>query len=166
MLALVLALTFADPPITDGNWRTHPKVVAIRGEVEALEAQLQGAKPHEKHFPDCLDRDGDMDRYAFKDAQGATRKLHIEGGGSDSAWKMDAYYSDKGALRFVFIKAGAVNGAQLEKRIYFENKKRIFETHQYVTDVGYTFPNPWPDSELPFSATARWARHAACENDD
>ena len=166
MLLIAVSLLLADPPITAGNWRAHPAIVAISAQVDAIETRLKGVKPREKHFPDCLGSDGDMDRYAFADATG-TRKLHLEGGsGDDSGWRMDAYYNDNGALLFVIIRATAVNHAELEHRIYFAGTKRLYENHVFTTDVTYPFFDPWPSDEIPFSAAERWVRQKACEKED
>jgi hypothetical protein len=49
----------------------------------------------------------------------------------------------------VLIKAGAVNGTQIEYRIYLSKAgKRLWESRDLLEGPGYTFPSVWPEREL------------------
>ena len=85
----------------------------------------------------------------YVDQENKVSKYIQEAGSDDSALKSNFYYDKSFKLRFVLITGGAVNGSELEHRIYFnENGERISESHEYINGPGYTFPNPWPESEI------------------
>lgn len=77
------------------------------------------------------------------------RRYEKQAGSEDSSLTWQHYYDDSGRLRFVFISGGAVNGARLEHRIYFdESGQRAWESHQYLKGPHYSFPKVWPDEQL------------------
>ncbi len=85
------------------------------------------------------------------DNLGTVRKYIEAAGSEDSALTSNYYYDHAGRLRFVFITGGAINGSQLEHRIYFDTRgKRIWEIQKYLTDIHYTFPSIWPKKDFIF----------------
>jgi hypothetical protein len=92
------------------------------------------------------------------------RYYEKQGGSDDSALKLQHYYDEAGRLRFVLITGGAVNGSELEQRIYFDEQgKRIWEEHKYTKGPGYTFPEIWPAEQLQLhDAAAAFAAKSPC----
>lgn len=143
--------------ITQANWQRHPKIRAVRLVVQSVNARLKkGAlKTSKREFEYCEPYE-DTFRQLAVDSKGMVRRYEKRGGSEDSSLTWQHYYDDSGRLRFVFITGGAVNGAQLEHRIYFdESGQRIWETHKYVKGPGYTFPEIWPDEQLQKSDPAQ-----------
>ena len=166
VLFFVFSLVAAAPPITAKNWRRHPLVVEVRQDVAAVDAlaKAERLKKEERLNGACESYRGDMVRTVFRDASKRIRRFVIDQGSEDSRVTLTHDYDDSGRLRFVFITAGAVNGSELEHRIYVgRDGKRLWETHVYTKGPGYTFPSVWPQEELAVDAGARWARTLPCE---
>jgi hypothetical protein len=136
--------------ITKANWQQHPKIKAIRAIVQSVKTGMSGKRliTKKRTFEYCEPGE-DTVRMIATDSSGRARFYQNEGGSEDSSLKLEHYYDDAGRLRFVFITGGAVNGSELEHRIYFdETGKRIWEEHAYKKGPGYTFPEVWPDDQL------------------
>lgn len=136
--------------VTKANWQQHPKIKAVRAIVQSIKSDMSGKRltTRKRTFEYC-EPGADTERMIATDAQGRARFYQNEGGSEDSSLKVEQYYDETGRLRFVFITGGAVNGTQLEHRIYFdETGKRIWEAQTFTKGPGYTFPQVWPDEEL------------------
>lgn len=91
----------------------------------------------------------DTKRVVFINTKDVVRKYIVEAGSDDSAATWNYYYDDNEKLRFIFMTAGAVNGSELEHRVYFDiTGNRIFEDHKYTKGPGYTFPKILPENEV------------------
>ena len=154
--APLLAHTFyssvqeASGEITKANWQQHPKIKEIRAIVQAVNNGMsrKSLKVRKRAFDYCEPYE-DTTRTIATDSNGRVRFYANEGGSDDSALKWEHYYDEQGRLRFVFITGGAVNGSELEHRIYFDEKgARIWEDHTYKKGPGYTFPEVWPEDQL------------------
>ena len=135
--------------IDASNWQNHPKIRAVRSIVESVNAGLKNRvfKISTRKFEYCESYEDTMRQMAV-DRKGIVRRYENQAGSDDSALTWQHYYDEVGRLRFVFISGGAVNGSQLEHRIYFdESGKRLWEEHKYVKGPGYTFPEVWPETE-------------------
>ncbi|MDT4969371.1 MAG: hypothetical protein QOJ64_4108 [Acidobacteriota bacterium] len=152
--------------ITKSNWQQHPKIKAIRAIVQSVDTALtrKSLTIKKRSFEDCEPYE-DALRTIATDSRGHVRYYAKEAGSEDSALKWQHYYDEKGNLRFVFITGGAVNGAELEHRIYFdEYGKRIWELQVYTKGPGYTFPEIWPDDQLQIKNPAmKFASKAPCK---
>jgi|GEM_PF-899655 len=143
--------------ITSANWQQHPKIKAVRIVVESVNAaKTKGAlKNSVRKFEYCEPYEDTLRRMAV-DSKGIVRWYQKQAGSEDSSLTWEHYYDEAGRVRFVFISGGAVNGAKLEHRIYFdEGGTRIWEEHKYVKGPGYTFPEVWPDEQLQKSDPAK-----------
>ena len=137
-----LPVIAAENPITEKNWRNHPAIVEVRGIFSEIETGVK-----KKAFsPSAVSEPAGT---AFRDASGRIRKFVTEGGSEDSAYTASQYYDSAATLRFIFVTAGAVNGAQAEYRVYFNAAgKKIWENRTLTTKQGYTFPETWPDDAI------------------
>jgi hypothetical protein len=147
---LVAAQIPQDAPITKANWNQHPKIKAVRAIVAAVDAGVtrKTLKVSVRKFEYCEPYEDTVRKQAV-DAQRLVRMYEKQGGSDDSSLTTKHFYDEAGRLRFVFITGGAVNGSQLEQRIYFDEAgQRIWEEHKYVKGPGYTFPEVWPDDQL------------------
>ncbi|MDT4895770.1 MAG: hypothetical protein QOH25_847 [Acidobacteriota bacterium] len=136
--------------VTKANWQQHPKIKAIRAIVQSVKTGMsrKSLTTKKRTFEYCEPGEDTL-RMIATDASGRARFYQNEGGSEDSSLKLEHYYDERGRLRFVFITGGAVNGSQLEHRIYFdETGKRIWEERTFKKGPGYTFPEVWPDEEL------------------
>ena len=137
-------------PVTSANWSRHPAVAEVRAiyrEIAAAEAAGRLRKQQRK-FEFCQPYE-DTGRTLYLDARGAVRSYRFAGGSEDSTAERALYYDRGGHLRFVLIRAGAVNGTSLELRIYLSKTgERLWEKRDLLKGPGYTFPNPWPQSDL------------------
>jgi hypothetical protein len=159
-LVYVLNETFArtqeSQRITQSNWQQHPKVKAVRQLVQSINAGLRKAafKTSKREFDYCEPYEDTL-RKIVVDSRGVVRRYEKQAGSEDSSLTWAHYYDDVGRLRFVFISGGAVNGAHLEHRIYFdESGQRIWEGHKYEKGPEYSFPEVWPDAQLQKSDPA------------
>jgi hypothetical protein len=149
--AFAANLQIAPPrPLNPAHWQADSEVQDIRKIVASINAGLKrGAfKISQRKFDYCEPYEDTLRRIALDD-KGIARSYVKEGGSDDSALKWEHYYDSAGRLRFVFITGGAVNGSELEHRIYFDEAgRRIREEQKYVKGPGYTFPEKWPDEDL------------------
>lgn len=151
--------------ITKSNWRQHPKIKAIRAIVQSVDAGMKGQSltVKKRAFEYCEPYE-DAARSIATDSIGRVHFYGNEAGSDDSALRWKHYYDENGRLRFVFISGGAVNGSELEHRIYFDqNGTRVWEDHVYKKGPGYTFPEIWPDEQLQISNPAeKFASKSPC----
>jgi hypothetical protein len=150
LLATAAPLVASAEPITASNWRRHPAIVEIRAIYqEARQAGAAGRlRKQEQSFGYCRPYE-DTERTLYRDASGAVRSYHRGAGSDDSAVQVAYYYDRGGALRFVLVKAGAVNGTGYEYRVYLSKAgERLWEERRLLRGPGYTFPSPWPDDWL------------------
>lgn len=155
----------ASDEVTAANWQQHPKIKAVRAVVQTVKNGL-GAKSFKvrtREFEYCEPYE-DVKRTIATDKTGRVRYYEKQAGSDDSALKWEHYYDEAGRLRFVFITGGAVNGSELEHRIYFDEAgKRIWEEHKYTKGDGYTFPEIWPAEQLHINnAATAFAAKSPC----
>jgi hypothetical protein len=139
--------------ITKANWQQHPKIKAIRSIVQSVKTGITSKKlTSKKRTFEYCEPYADTVRLVATDSSGRPRFYQAEGGSEDSSLKFEHYYDERGRLRFVFITGGAVNGSELEHRIYFdETGKRIWEEQTFKKGPGYTWPEVWPEDQLQIS---------------
>jgi hypothetical protein len=151
--------------VTKANWQQHPKIKAIRAIVQSVKTGMskKSLTTKKRTFEYCEPGE-DTARMIATDSSGRARFYQNEGGSEDSSLKLEHYYDEEGRLRFVFITGGAVNGSELEHRIYFdETGKRIWEEQTYKKGPGYTFPQVWPDDQLQLTdAGGKFAATSPC----
>jgi hypothetical protein len=137
-------------PVKRRNWQADSQLENIRKIVATINAGLKrhAFKLSQRKFEYCEPYEDTLRRIAVDD-KGIARSYVKEGGSDDSALKWEHYFDAAGRLRFVLITGGAVNGSELEHRIYFDaDSHRIREEQKYVKGPGYTFPEEWPDEQL------------------
>jgi hypothetical protein len=151
--------------VTRANWQQHPKIKAIRAIVQSVKNGMsrKSLTVRKRAFEYCEPYE-DTERMIAADSRGRTRFYKNAGGSDDSSLKWEHYYDEAGRLRFVFITGGAVNGSELEHRIYFDEAgKRIWEEQTYKKGPGYTFPEVWPDNQLQMAdAAAKFSSKSSC----
>jgi hypothetical protein len=142
--------------VTKANWQQHPKIKQVRSIVQAVKAGMSNKSfsVRKRVFEYCEPYE-DTERTLATDSRGRARFYKNAGGSDDSSLAWEHYYDETGRLRFVFITGGAVNGSQLEHRIYYDEMgKRIWEEQAYKKGPGYTFPAVWPDDQLQITDAA------------
>lgn len=148
-MAATISLAGAEP-ITAANWQRHPAIVEIRAIYQEIkQAEKAGRlRKEERTFEYCRPYAG-SERTLYLAAAGRVRSYHVGMGSDDSAIQVAYYYDLEGALRFIFAKAGAVNGTHYEYRVYLSKSgERLWEERRHLKGPGYTFPAQWPDEEL------------------
>ena len=125
--------------ITAKNWQSHPAILEIRGIYAGVGALIAQKKLsfEQKIYGYCPT--WDLERKKYTAANGVVRRYVKAGGSEDSAVTLEHTYDALGRLRFVLIKAGAVNGTQLEQRWYFGASGQRLWLDRRQTGVGYTF---------------------------
>jgi hypothetical protein len=155
----------ASAPITLANYMSHPKIVAVRNQVGAIDHLALTKKSN----PGC---DGSNEEYL--DAQGRVRKLVAEGGEGDSSGRTTVYYNEQKQPIFQFTQEvdfdGNDHATVTESRIYFdvasthtlfEAVRQQQETQAAAADATFdnllpsTIPDrlPTPDETVASSAT-------------
>ena len=125
--------------ITAKNWQNHPKILEVRaiyGFVNSLLVHKK-LKLETKNLDDCSYWDSMREKYT--DAKGVVRRYIKSGGSSDSAVTLEHTYDVRGRLRFVLVKAGAVNDTSLELRFYFDAAGKRLWLDRRETGPGYTW---------------------------
>ncbi len=133
------------------------RIGAIRMLYQAVRAGMQNGSLRTTTWVFDYCRPGeDTRRVLVTDPRGRARMYRYDTGSEDASLALEHYYDEAGRLRFVFIRAGAVNGSVLEHRIYFDERlRRIRELHTYVAGPGYSWPAVWPLEQLQVSDPAR-----------
>jgi hypothetical protein len=137
----------ASAPITLHNWLNHPKIVAVRKQVEAIEASHLQTEKKEL----CKDEPvGEFERDKGTDASGKIRKLVLQVGGEDGAMIDTYYYDASGKMIFVFETQNDVHGNSSEERVYFDaSGARLWDVYRNAHD-----PHNNPDvSHAPFEVS-------------
>ena len=134
--------------LTEKNWQQHPKIVAIRSIVAAVDAGLKKRtfKVSRREFDSCWN--GDSRRRIAHDAKGVVRYYETYGVGEESDRTFKQYYDTSGHLRFVYI-IDRWSGI-MTARIYFdENGKRLWLSYKRVKGERHpgTF-GPYDDDEV------------------
>ena len=148
MLLLSLAMwplsaqTSLSDAITEKNWIDHPAIKEIRAIFTEVEQGIKAKRLIKLSI-------GPAGVQAWGLDEGHTRKLSLEHGSEDAMVLLDHYYDPAGVLRFVFGRANAVNGTQVEYRLYFNVRSElIWENRRQITGPGYTFPDQVPSEWL------------------
>jgi hypothetical protein len=150
-LALLVApLTAGAQPITAENWQRHPAITEIRKiYLETRQAEVTGKLRKEQRLFEYCKAYEDGERTLYLDASGSVRSYHADGGSDDSAAQRAYYYDRGGVLRFVLVKAGAVNGTSLEYRLYLSKSgEQLWEERKLLSGPGYPFQIPLPSERL------------------
>jgi hypothetical protein len=150
LLAAAAPLWASAEPITASNWQRHPAIVEVRAIYQETRQAGAAGRPRkeEQSFGYCRPYE-DTERALYRDVSGAVRSYHRGAGSDDSAVRVAYYYDRGGALRFVLVKAGAVNGTAYEYRVYLSKAgARLCEERRLLRGPAYTFPSPWPDDWL------------------
>lgn len=138
VLVFGLLLGALAQPITSSNWATHPQIVEIRKiyqEVQTLTNQNK-LKKASVSYEGCAALNLERTLWTL----GTGVRLYLLGGGSeDSATEIEYTYDSKGNLRFVLVKAGAVNDTHTEYRYYLNSSKTIIWKDVRSTGPGYPF---------------------------
>lgn len=143
----------------------HPAVAQVRAIYRDVTAAAKAGRLRkvDRTFGYCRPYE-DTERTLYLDARGVVRSYHFSGGSDDSAAQRALYYDRDGKLRFVLVKAGAVNGTNIEHRVYLSVAgERVWETRRLVKGPGYTFPNPWLQEDLVADAKAAFDAKSPCE---
>jgi hypothetical protein len=170
LLTMLLPCPLGAQPITASNWQQHKAIVEIRAIYQEIRQAEAAGRLHklQRQWPDDCEAlpYEDTQRVLYLDANGVIRSYHFGGGSEDSAVSRALYYDRNGRLRFVLIKAGAVNGTRLEHRIYLsKDGKRLWEKQTLLEGPGYTFPkHTWPEEDLVRNPKLAFDQKTPCES--
>lgn len=165
-ILLVAALLAAGPgaPITKKNWAKHPKIEEIRALVQKNEEAIKAKKLEHQERKDCqMEGAGTEAESVDRDASGVIRKYVHDLGSEDSAYRAEAHYDEKGRLRFVFARRGAVNDSSGEFRIYFGEDGKKLWTNVKEKGPGYTWLPDFPQKWLVKDPEKAWKHPPPCE---
>ena len=139
--------------VNQQNWTKHPLILEIDKIKDEIDKEISAKKYQQKEKSiEFSEPWVPTSKVVYLKEDNNTIKYTQEAGSDDSALRYQYYYDDLGKLRFVMISGGAVNGSELEHKIYFSSDgKRIWETHRYLKGPGYSFPEIWPEEEIVFN---------------
>ena len=165
-ILLVAASLAAGPgdPITKKNWAKHPKIEEIRALVQQTEEAVKAKKLEHQERKDCeMEGAGTEAEAVDRDAAGVIRKYVHDLGSEDSSYRAEAHYDEKGRLRFVFARRGAVNGGSGEFRVYFDEEGKKLWTDVKEKGPGYTWLKDFPEAWLVKDPEKAWKDPPPCE---
>jgi hypothetical protein len=141
--SLVIALLwqggslYAQSPITQRNWVSHPSIVKIRALVHAVDAHAMSLVAR-RDSANCDDGRIHLTAILSTDSSGTPRKYKIEGGSDDSAGEVTYYYDSRGVVMFAFAVTNAVNGTRREDRAYYDSAGvQLFKVSRLLAGPGY-----------------------------
>jgi hypothetical protein len=137
-LLLLLGVVQAQT-ITVKNWRSDPRILEVRAVYASVNTLIANKrlKLERQNFGYCPS--WDTERSKFTAANGVVRRYVKAGGSEDSAVTLEHSYDARGRLRFVLVKAGAINDTHLESRFYFDVSRKLVWVDRRQTGPGYTF---------------------------
>lgn len=148
IVAFLLCWTAHGKMIPAKNWEKNPDTIEVKKVYQANQTATRKYKKESKKWSYC-EPYADMERTIYRDDKKVARIYVHSGGSDDSSLTFESHYDENGKLRFVFIMGGAVNGSQLEHRIYYRaNGERFWQIQKYTKGEGYTFPTDWPEDEI------------------
>jgi hypothetical protein len=151
-------------PITKKNWQGHPKIAEIRALVQQHEEAIKAKRVKHEERKDCdMEGAGKEEESIDRDEAGVIRKYVHDVGSEDSAYRAEAYYDEKGRLRFVFARRGAVNDSSGEFRIYFGEDGKKLWTNVKEKGPGYTWMKDFPEGWLVKDPEKAWKNPPPCE---
>ena len=155
-VATAVAAAPADT-ITLANWQNHPRVVAVRAIFEAVNADTT-LRLEEK--PGC---DSTTARRVNK--AGVIRSVTVAGGEGSSDGRTEAYYDERGVLRFI-ISTGIdyEDGTADDQRVYLDERGKVFwhvARHGTAKDVKGTWRADFSASRFERPARAFDVKHWA-----
>jgi len=158
------APTPPDAPIPRKNWTAHPRIAAIRALVQQSEDAVKAGK-YKHQERDCdLEGAGKETESIDRDAAGVIRKYVHEVGSGDSLYRAEAYYDERGRLRFVFARRGAAaTNSTGEFRIYFGEDGNKLWTDRRDQGPGYTWVEDFPERWLEKDPERAWKNPPPCE---
>ncbi|MBK6846326.1 MAG: hypothetical protein IPG96_01815 [Proteobacteria bacterium] len=149
VLGLAAAVASAAPAPAARDPAGLTEVRAVFREVQELRARRAL-----RRVPLCTGREFTEASLA-RDAAGTIRLFEYDTGGDDSRVRVSAYYDAQERLRFVLMRAGAVNDSEAERRFYYRADGRLLVQRQRpVRGLGY----PWDWAALEREVIGRWGR--------
>ncbi|HVE82603.1 MAG TPA: hypothetical protein VND93_07135 [Myxococcales bacterium] len=154
----------AGEPITKKNWLAHPKIAAVRAVVQQNEDAIKAKGFKHQERKDCdMEGAGEESEAVDRDGAGVIRKYVHEVRTEDSGYRAEAHYDEKGRLRFVFARRGAMNESSGEFRIYFDEDGKRLWTDAREKGPGYTWMKDFPDAWLQKDPEKAWKNPPPCE---
>ncbi len=135
-----VSLSFASASnINKDNWMTHPEIQKIRKLCKNLWEKSNNGVFKSQHKV-CVLHDGSviMKATIFRGKNNVVRKYVLNGGTGDSTAYGEYYYTNKGQLKFSFLRCKASNGSHSERRVYFNDENNIiYEDYRLLEGPGY-----------------------------
>lgn len=151
------SIAYAQDSINEKNWVNHPAIKEVRTIVNGVHDAIQNGelKRHQKTYEYCSPNHDTL-RMKYEDKEGKVMQYMFSGGTEDSAADFIHYYDGSGTVRFILKKAAAVNGTEIEVRIYFDERgKKIWTNIKTFKGAG------WPGaSELSDDVVVREPKKA------
>ena len=110
----------------------RPDIKKVRALYAQIESSVKSGKylHQSRSFEYC--QPSITERTIYTDSNGTPRLYILSGGSDDHAEDSKYYYDSVGTIRFIFVSVGAVNGANEEKRIYFDERGKQIYTDKRV----------------------------------
>ena len=93
----------------------------------------------------CGPLDLDQNFSFYRDSAGVVRRLDADVGTDDHAEVHHYYYDATGRLRFIFVQYGAVTGAHMQERVYYdEDRHELRRLRERTSARSYPFQKVEP----------------------
>jgi len=134
--------------INDNNWKQHPEIIEIKKVYDRIQTILKHGNYTTEEASKIINTNYPFEEtpIVYIDKTGNIFEITFSAGSDDSARRFYYYFDKDQRLRFLLIKAGAVNGSRTDYRVYFtKTGKKIWDHWEDIEGPGYAWGYFWKD---------------------
>ena len=134
--------------INDNNWKQHPEIIEVKKVYNSIQIILKHGNYTTEEASKVINTPYPIEEspIVYIDETGKIFEISFSAGSEDSARQFYYYFDKDQRLRFLLIKAGAVNGSRLNYRAYFtKTGKKIWDDWEDIEGPGYPWGGFWRD---------------------
>ena len=142
VVASIIALLLAHPALgqTQAGAQRDSAIAAVRAVFQEVEASVKANHFVQHDTTVACGEDSLNQSFAmWRDSAGVVRLFDAEVGSDDSAERASYYYDARGRLRFIFVRYGAVVGAHMEERVYYDENRHELRRLREENDEALVF---------------------------
>jgi len=134
--------------INDNNWKQHPEIIEVKKVFDRIQTILKYGNYTTEEASKVINTPYPSEErpIVYIDKTDNIFEITFSAGSEDSARQYFYYFDKDQRLRFLLIKAGAVNGSRTDYKAYFtKTGKKIWENLEDIEGPGYPWGVFWRD---------------------